>query len=175
MLASARAEGVSIRTLATALELLYRGLFVIQAQPEPQSQETPRSVVPDVLVGEWDGGSGPANAPTCSSSTPCRATSFGRPPSIPKLGADLLVQRTAVKRGVMSVRASPGCGGWRNAGHSGGVVRVDQHLVDERLETGRCGVGGATGLVRLYPSLIECSGHLRKELRHVVRDARLDK
>ena len=35
---------------------------VIQAQPEPQSQETPRSVVPDVLVGEWDGGSGPANA-----------------------------------------------------------------------------------------------------------------
>lgn len=35
---------------------------VIQAQPESQSQETPRSVVPDVLVGEWDGGSGPANA-----------------------------------------------------------------------------------------------------------------
>ena len=35
---------------------------VIQAQPEPQPQETPRSVVPDVLVGEWDGGSGPANA-----------------------------------------------------------------------------------------------------------------
>jgi hypothetical protein len=31
-------------------------------QPEPQRQETPRSVVPDVLVGEWDGGSGPANA-----------------------------------------------------------------------------------------------------------------
>ncbi|MGH8909724.1 MAG: hypothetical protein ACRD0K_25345 [Egibacteraceae bacterium] len=35
---------------------------VISAQPEPQRQETPRSVVPDVLVGEWDGGSGPANA-----------------------------------------------------------------------------------------------------------------
>lgn len=34
---------------------------VISAQPEPQPQ-TPRSVVPDVLVGEWDGGSGPANA-----------------------------------------------------------------------------------------------------------------
>ena len=31
---------------------------VIPAQP----QETPRSAVPDVLVGEWDGGSGPANA-----------------------------------------------------------------------------------------------------------------
>ena len=35
---------------------------VIPAQPEPQPQETPRSVVPDVLVGKWDGGSGPANA-----------------------------------------------------------------------------------------------------------------
>jgi hypothetical protein len=35
---------------------------VIPARPEPQRQETPRSVVPDVLVGEWDGGSGPANA-----------------------------------------------------------------------------------------------------------------
>lgn len=35
---------------------------VIPAQLEPQPQETPRSVVPDVLVGEWDGGSGPANA-----------------------------------------------------------------------------------------------------------------
>ncbi len=34
----------------------------IRTQPEPQRQETPRSVVPDVLVGEWDGGSGPANA-----------------------------------------------------------------------------------------------------------------
>lgn len=31
-------------------------------QLEPQPQETPRSVVPDVLVGEWDGGSGPTNA-----------------------------------------------------------------------------------------------------------------
>ena len=36
--------------------------LVIPAQPEPQPQETPRSVVPDVLVGEWDGGSGQANA-----------------------------------------------------------------------------------------------------------------
>jgi hypothetical protein len=35
---------------------------VILAQPEPQRQETPRSIVPDILVGEWDGGSGPANA-----------------------------------------------------------------------------------------------------------------
>lgn len=35
---------------------------VIPAQPDPQPQKTPRSVVPDVLVGEWDGGSGPANA-----------------------------------------------------------------------------------------------------------------
>jgi len=35
---------------------------VIPTQPEPQPQETPRSAVPDVLVGEWDGGSGSANA-----------------------------------------------------------------------------------------------------------------
>lgn len=34
----------------------------IPVQPEPQSQDTPRSVVPDILVGKWDGGSGPANA-----------------------------------------------------------------------------------------------------------------
>jgi hypothetical protein len=33
---------------------------MVAAQPEPQN--TPRSAVPDVLVGEWDGGSGPANA-----------------------------------------------------------------------------------------------------------------
>jgi hypothetical protein len=31
-------------------------------QPEAQPRETPRSIVPDVLVGEWDGGSGRANA-----------------------------------------------------------------------------------------------------------------
>jgi hypothetical protein len=40
-------------------------------------------------------------------------------------------------------------------GRSGGVVRLNQHLVDERLKLGCRGVGDTTSLLRLHPSLVE--------------------